>query len=146
MNKILSTLAIFAILCQSAMFANVLDDARAIVGRHDAEVCLVSGNSMTPFFNNGDLVVVKQMNADLLKVGMIVVYENKFGELISHRVLKKLDEGFEVHGYNNAKSDTTILCHANLKGVIYAVLHVRKSDASDHRLVDLKKVLAATPR
>lgn len=145
MNKHLLSLVVTALFCQGSLFGSILGDAQAICERHDAEVHQIVGNSMTPFFNDGDLVVVKPLSADLLRVGMIVVYENRFGEVVAHRTSSRTDEGWIVKGYNNGGDDSTRVTQSNLRGVVYAIFHVRKK--ADHQwLTGIRKVLAAPAR
>ena len=101
-----------------------LNDAHALVAhRADFKVLRVEGNSMLPFFGNGAVLVVKAMAAEKLKVGMVVVYTNRFNETVAHRLVASTAAGWEVKGYNNATADSTMVTDANLIGVVYVTFH-----------------------
>jgi len=101
-----------------------LNDAHALIAhRADFTVVRVEGDSMLPFFGNGAVLVVKQMPAEKLKVGMVVVYTNRFNETVAHRLVSLTDAGWQIQGYNNAKADSTLVNDANLIGVVYATFH-----------------------
>ncbi len=104
--------------------AAALNDARALVAHRDGfKVVRVEGNSMLPFFGNGSVLVVKKMASGKLHVGMVVVYTNCFNETVAHRLVAVSPAGWEVRGYNNAKSDSTVVSDANILGVVYATFH-----------------------
>ncbi len=104
--------------------AVALNDARALVAhRADFKVVRVEGDSMLPFFGNGAVLVVKKMAAANLRVGMVVVYTNRFNETVAHRLVAATAAGWEVRGYNNAKSDSSLVGDANIVGVVYATFH-----------------------
>jgi signal peptidase I len=101
-----------------------LNDARALVAhRADFKVVRVEGDSMLPFFGNGSVLVVKKISSEKLRVGMVVVYTNRFSETVAHRLVAASTGGWEVRGYNNAKSDSTLVSDANIIGVVYATFH-----------------------
>ena len=104
--------------------ATALNDAHALVAhRANFEVVRVEGNSMLPFFGNGAVLIVKTMPAEKLQVGMVVVYTNRFNETIAHRLVSHTEAGWQIQGYNNSKSDSTLVTDANLIGVVYGTLH-----------------------
>jgi signal peptidase I len=103
-----------------------LADARSLAARHDgAEIVRVEGASMLPFFGSGALLVTKPVTAAALRAGMVVVYRNRFGETVAHRVEDAVDGGWRVRGYNNAREDSTTVNDENLRGVVYAIFHPR---------------------
>jgi len=133
--------------------AAVLRDAHMLATRHDgAQVLRVSGQSMLPFFGDGAVLVMKPISAAELRPGMVVVYENRFGETVAHRVLSAIEGGWRVHGYNNDRADSTRVDQSNLRGVVYAIFHPRRSQGlvTDETTVNLVRstasVLAAPAR
>jgi len=101
-----------------------LNDAHALsADRVDFKVVCVEGDSMLPFFGNGSVLVVKKISAAKLRAGMVVVYTNRFNETVAHRLVGLSEAGWEVKGYNNSKSDSTLVNEANLIGVVYATFH-----------------------
>jgi signal peptidase I len=102
-----------------------LMDAQAVVAnRPGFSVVQVSGNSMVPYFRNGAVIVMKQIDPARLRVGMIAVYVNRFGERVVHRVIARVDGGWQVKGYNNARPDSTVVNAGNLLGIVYATFDI----------------------
>lgn len=98
-----------------------LADAQALTaGRAGFSTVRVEGESMLPFFGNGSVLVVKQIASASLREGMVVVYRNRFGETVAHRITGESAEGWIVQGYNNRASDSTRVNDSNLVGVVYA--------------------------
>lgn len=101
-----------------------LADAHRLAARHDgAAVLRVEGESMLPFFGDGSVLVMKPVSPERLRPGMVVVYRNRFGETVSHRVESRDDTGWVVRGYNNHGSDSTRVTADNLLGVVYATFY-----------------------
>lgn len=103
--------------------AAVSDALTLTAHRPDLSVMRIAGESMLPFFGDDAVVVVKRIDAARLRVGMIAVYVNRFGEKIAHRVIAPVDGGWQVKGYNNDVADSTVVNRSNLLGVIYATFH-----------------------
>ncbi|HTQ30674.1 MAG TPA: S24/S26 family peptidase [Opitutaceae bacterium] len=105
----------------SISFATALADARALAALHpNMTVMRIAGVSMLPYFGEGSLVVVKKINPARLREGMVVVYRNHFGETVAHRLVARVDGGWQVRGWNNDRADSTIVNGDNLLGVVYA--------------------------
>ncbi|MES1166360.1 MAG: signal peptidase I [Pseudomonadota bacterium] len=104
--------------------ADPLADAGALVSAHPGlRVMRVQGESMVPFFTDGAVVVVKTIPVSRLLPGMVVVYRNRFGEMIAHRVLAAMAGGWKVKGQANDTPDSTLVTERNLIGVVYAVFN-----------------------
>ncbi len=100
-------------------------DAAAVVGhRPDFSVVRVSGTSMVPFFRSGAVIVMKKIDPARLRIGMIAVYVNRFGKKVVHRVIARVDGGWQVKGYNNDRPDSTVVNASNLLGIVYATFDV----------------------
>lgn len=80
---------------------------------------------MLDYYKDGDTVIIRRFDFQKIKVGQIVVYLNRFGEKVIHRVEKRLEYGFLVKGSNNKGYDSTILDENNLIGIVYGVVHER---------------------
>ena len=103
---------------------DALADAQALARTHDgAKVMKIAGTSMLPYFGDGALVVVKPIEEARLRAGMLVVYRNRFGETIAHRLIARQDSGWQIKGYNNDQPDSTLVTGANLVGVVYATFY-----------------------
>jgi signal peptidase I len=101
-----------------------LADARALAAQHaNMSVMRIEGVSMLPYFGEGSVLVVKKINAARLREGMVVVYTNRFGETVAHRLVARVDGGWQVKGWNNDRADTTVVNPGNLLGVVYATFH-----------------------
>jgi signal peptidase I len=101
-----------------------LADARALAAQHaNMSVMRIEGVSMLPYFGEGSVLVVKKINAARLHEGMVVVYTNRFGETVAHRLTARVEGGWQVKGWNNDRADSTVVNAVNLLGVVYATFH-----------------------
>jgi signal peptidase I len=101
-----------------------LADAHRIAARHaDLSVLKVEGRSMLPYFGDGSVVIVKKIDASSLREGMVVAYQNRFGETVAHRLIRAKADGWIAQGYNNRTADSTLVNAENLLGVVYVTLH-----------------------
>jgi signal peptidase I len=108
-----------------------LADARALASQHaNMTVMRIEGVSMLPYFGEGSVLVVKKINAARLREGMVVVYTNRFGETVAHRLVARVDGGWQVKGWNNDRADTTVVNPGNLLGVVYATFHSSGTDSA----------------
>jgi len=106
-----------------------LADARALAAQHpNMSVMRIEGVSMLPYFGAGSVLVVKKINSARLREGMVVVYTNRFGETVAHRLVARVDGGWQVKGWNNDRADTTVVNPGNLLGVVYATFHSSGTD------------------
>ena len=102
----------------------VLADAQKLAdARPGARVMRIEGRSMLPFFGEGSVIVVKKIDPAKLRAGMVVVYTNRFGETVAHRLVATTEGGWTAQGYNNETADSTVVNGSNLQGVIYATFH-----------------------
>ena len=99
------------------------DAHRIAANRADLQVLRIEGRSMLPFFGEGSVVIVKKIDAAALRTGMVVVYKNRFGEMVAHRLIASTSAGWTAQGYNNAAADSTPVSQENLLGVVYVTLH-----------------------
>lgn len=115
-----------------------LSDAHRLAARYEgAAVVRVQGESMLPFFGDGSVLVMKPVAPERLRPGMVVVYRNRFGETVSHRVESRDDAGWVVRGYNNSDNDSTRVTAENLLGVVYATFYSNGSAADPIALASL---------
>jgi len=118
---------------------DALTDAQALARAHaGATVMKIAGTSMLPYFGDGALVVVTPIDEAKLRAGMLVVYRNRFGETIAHRLVAQQDSGWQIKGYNNDQPDSTLVTGANLLGVVYATFY------TSHPSVPTNQLAAAT--
>ncbi len=104
--------------------STAVSDAKTLAARNlDMQVVRVVGQSMLPYFGEGAVLVVKPIAAAKLSVGMVVVYKNRFGETVAHRLVASASNGWVAKGYNNREVDSTLVNDQNLLGVVYATLH-----------------------
>lgn len=115
-----------------------LSDAYRLAARYaGAAVVRVQGESMLPFFGDGSVLVMKPVAPERLRPGMVVVYRNRFGETVSHRVESHDEAGWVVRGYNNSENDSTRVTAENLLGVVYATFYSNGSAADPIALASL---------
>src|SRR5579883_3103358 len=126
----------------SSSFSDTLSDAAKIASRHsDMQVLRIEGKSMLPFFGEGSVVIVKKIAAESLQAGMVVVYQNRFGETVAHRLIAQTNDGWVAQGFNNNAADTTHVNASNLMGVVYATLH---SDGNTQATAALTSLMSQT--
>ncbi len=101
-----------------------LSDALALVAnRPGMSVVRVAGESMLPYFGDNTVVVVRKIDAARVRVGMIAVYVNRFGDKVAHRIIGAVEGGWQVKGYNNDRADSTVVNGSNLLGIVYATFN-----------------------
>ncbi|HUL54327.1 MAG TPA: signal peptidase I [Opitutaceae bacterium] len=103
--------------------AAIADALTVAAQRSDLSVMRVAGQSMLPYFSDDAVIVVKKIDAARLRIGMIAVYVNRFGEKVAHRVIATANGGWQVKGYNNDAADSTVVNGSNLLGIVYATFH-----------------------
>lgn len=119
----------------------VLSEAHGLAARMGGSVMRVAGTSMLPYFGDGSVLVVRPANFDAVRAGAVVVYRNRFGELVSHRLETRVAGGWVARGANNRASDSTLVTAENLVGEVYVTL---KSDAKGAGL-ELASAVNAAP-
>ena len=81
---------------------------------------IVLSGSMSPTFNYGDLIIVKDVDTDTLKVGDIVSFKNgKKYTTTTHRIngISKISKDcFETKGDANNSKDLGIVCSKDIQG------------------------------
>ena len=131
-------------------YDGAVSDALAIAEqRPELSVVRVAGQSMLPYFGDDAVVVVKKIDAARLRIGMIAVYVNRFGEKIAHRIIAPVAGGWQVKGYNNAHADSTVVNSGNLLGIVYATFNSAGRDplaVAASNLPNLETVYAAPAR
>ena len=127
----------------SVSFADTLSDAHTVAARHgDMQVLRIAGTSMLPFFGEGSVVIVKKIAAEQLRAGMVVVYQNRFGETVAHRLIAATSEGWTAQGFNNSAVDSTVVNSQNMLGVVYATFH---SNGHMNGLPNIASLMSQTP-
>lgn len=121
-------------------YTTAVEDARTLAARHDAaSVMRISGDSMLPYFGDGSVVVVRPLAVERIREGMIVVYTNRDGEQVAHRVVgHSADGAWIARGYNNDRNDSTAVTADNLLGVVYATFHSNGDLTSDELLAGVE--------
>ncbi|MFT3780565.1 MAG: signal peptidase I [Nibricoccus sp.] len=117
------------------------DAQRLAETRPGAQVMRIEGKSMLPFFGEGSVVVIKKIAPAKLRAGMVVVYTNRFGETVAHRLVTATEAGWIAQGYNNEMTDSTLVTADNLLGVVYATFH--SNGLSENVAMNLSAVATA---
>ena len=63
----------------------------------------VMSNSMSPVIEKGNKIIIKKQNE--YEIGDIITYINNDGNLITHRIIEKYEDGFITKGDNNNTED-----------------------------------------
>lgn len=98
-------------------------DATALASKKGDRVVRVEGSSMLPYFGDGAVLVVRKGAVEDLREGMVVLYRNRFNELVAHRIEGRSGDGWLVRGANNASADSTLVTAGNLLGTVYATFY-----------------------
>lgn len=75
---------------------------------------ILSG-SMEPEIKTGDLVIVKSANFNQIEVGDVITFKYE-GNIVTHRVINKTEDGFMTKGDNNNIEDTEVVSSDELIG------------------------------
>lgn len=147
------TIVSHAAIAERPLTAESLDttlaDAHRIAATNsNLQVLRIEGRSMLPFFGEGSVVIVKKIDAAGLRAGMVVVYKNRFGEMVAHRLVASTSAGWTAQGYNNTTADSTPVNQENLLGVVYVTLHsngVAENPAAVAAMVSRTTTVFAAP-
>ncbi|MGG5462976.1 signal peptidase I [Clostridium sp. B9] len=77
---------------------------------------ILSG-SMEPTINTGDLAVVRSAEVNEVEVGDIITFKYD-GNVVTHRIIEKNEEGFITKGDNNNAEDTEVVTASDLIGKV----------------------------
>lgn len=119
-----------------------LRDAHRLAEKIDATVVRVEGGSMLPYFGDGSVLVVRSGSFANLRAGMVVVYRNRFGETVAHRLEARTEAGWTARGANNRASDSTLVTAENFVGSVYVTFH---SNARAAAGTDIASLVDSTP-
>lgn len=82
------------------------------------ETLIVKSNSMSPIFRKNDIIIIQEQKE--YKVGDIITYKANNGELVTHRIIEKTENGFYTKGDNNNTKDECLIYDGEILGkVIY---------------------------
>ena len=65
-----------------------LEQARQLLSRSLPVELRMSGSSMSPAVEDGDIITVQPITGDLIKPGDIVLYQSRFDTAVIHRVVR----------------------------------------------------------
>lgn len=122
--------------------ATALADAHRLAAAKGDTVVRVQGVSMLPYFGEGSVLVVRSTSVEALRPGMVVVYRNRFGEMVAHRIETQTGEGWTARGANNGEPDSTPVTADNLVGTVYVTLY--SDPTGGEEAVRLAGVLASS--
>jgi len=105
-------------------FTQALADAHQVTSLNSGWTVYVShGESMLPQIDHNSLLLVDKASFDKLAVGMLVVYRDASGDLVSHRLIQCTSAGWVAKGLNNTQEDPSLVTRDNLQGVVFGVMH-----------------------
>ncbi len=98
-------------------------DAELLAARESGRDVLVgAGESMAPVYGDGSVLVIRPVPYEQLRAGMTVVYLNREGRRVAHRLWRQEAKGWRARGLNNTEPDAELVTPQNLLGVVYASL------------------------
>lgn len=121
-----------------------VSDANSLAAKKGDRVVRVEGSSMLPYFGDGAVLVVRKGAVETLREGMVVLYRNRFNELVAHRIEARSGAGWTVRGANNAGADSTLVTAENLLGTVYATFYTDAAPVAG--ALDAEVALAAPAR
>lgn len=77
---------------------------------------IVLSGSMSPTFNYGDMIVVKDVDTGTLKKGDIVSFKNSKKTITTHRINNIVDGCYETKGDANNSKDVGVVCPKDVVG------------------------------
>jgi hypothetical protein len=104
-------------------FAQALADARHVANLNTGwKVYLSRGESMLPQIDHNSLLLVANTDFDQLSAGMLVIYRDDDGDLVSHRLIARTRNGWIAKGINNYWKDPGLVNRSNLQGVVFGIM------------------------
>lgn len=79
-------------------------------------------NSMEPKISAGDMIFVKETNADEVKKDEIITFQTADRKVVTHRVVETTPEGFLTKGDNNNVEDNWKVNPDSLIGKVFVIL------------------------
>jgi len=123
MQKWLALMFFTLFFTTSVLKAGAFQDAQVLAEKYNGEVFQVSGESMLKFFRPGSLIVSIPVDFNKMKAGQVIVYRNKTGKLVAHRIVGKVNEEWVARGSENGFNDVSRVNRENCVGVIYAIFN-----------------------
>lgn len=105
MKGIIIDIIIFVLIFVGIVF--VIPKVLSLVFNTPLPMAAISSNSMWPVLEEGDLVFVKSIEPEDIKIGDVVIYTTEDGFII-HRVVKLRDKTLVTKGDANVNSDTPV--------------------------------------
>jgi len=87
------------------------------------EVVRGQGHSMTPYFGEHSLLLVDRSTGGALRPGTVMLYRDRDGDLIAHKVVGTDDNLLIAQGLNNTNVDPAPVPRDAVEGVVFGVLH-----------------------
>ena len=82
-------------------------------------------DSMNPVFKKNDIIIIQEQNE--YKVGDIVAYIAEDGNIVTHRIIEKNENGFYTKGDNNNTKDETLIHSNSIIGKFKTILYSSKT-------------------
>ncbi len=107
-------------------YAQALKDAQFIASQNpDWDVARCQGYSMSPFFTERSVLLVKKLPFEKLREGMVAVYTDHEGDLVAHKVVDRGEHGWRCQAFQNDIDDPTPVTRENFRGIAFAVLNAQ---------------------
>jgi len=101
-------------------FTKALADARQVANMNNGwKVYVGRGESMLPQIGHNALLLVARADFDQLTEGMLVIYRDQAGDLVSHRLIGRTSKGWIAKGINNYREDPGMVTRDNLQGIVF---------------------------
>jgi len=104
-------------------FTQAIASARRVADLNTGwRVYLSRGESMLPQIGHDSLLLVARGDYAQLTIGMLVVYRDSDGDLVSHRLIARTSEGWVAKGINNYDADPGLVTSDNFQGTVFGIM------------------------
>jgi hypothetical protein len=86
----------------------------------DTFVLTGAGDSMSPLYAHGTVLVCQRIGYDELSRGMTVLFRDQSRRVVAHVLVAKARDGWRATGLNNPRHDMEPVVAANFLGVVIA--------------------------
>lgn len=124
MKKIIKNIILLITLIIVIMgLLNFILNRKNIISNLPIRILIVKSNSMYPTFSKNDMLFIKKQKD--YKEKDIITFITEDGSLVTHRVFKKVDEGYITKGDNNNVEDEKIVKNQDIKGKTIMIINKR---------------------
>lgn len=124
MKKLIKNLkTVVILLLVIILFVFAIYNKNSIMEKALVKTLVIKSNSMYPELKINDIIIIKKSNN--YNVNDIITYSTDDKVLITHRIVKNIDNVFITKGDNNNSEDNEVIKLENIKGKV--ILKINKN-------------------